>query len=48
MFTFIIARLLRLLPNQAKKTPMISPTPIKTKKEILVDTSVQPTYISFL
>lgn len=46
MFTTIIAKLLRLLPNEAKKTPMIPPAPVKTKKDILVDTSVHPAYVS--
>ncbi|GAA0599088.1 alpha/beta hydrolase [Virgibacillus siamensis] len=47
MFTAIIVRLLRLFPNQAKKTPMIPLELVRTKREVLVDTSVQPTYISF-
>lgn len=32
MFTTIIAKLLRLLPNQAKKTPMIPLQQVKMKK----------------
>lgn len=47
MFTTIIAKLLRLFPNQAKKKPMIPLQHVKMKKEVLVETSVQLTYISF-
>lgn len=46
MFTVIIAKLLRLLPNQAKKTPMIPFQPVKMKKDVEVETSVKPTKIS--
>ncbi|MFC4321258.1 alpha/beta hydrolase [Litchfieldia salsa] len=46
MFTVMIAKLLRLLPNQAKKTPMISLQKVKMKKDMVVETSVQPTTIS--
>ncbi|MFD9627617.1 alpha/beta hydrolase [Peribacillus muralis] len=46
MFTTIIAKLLRLLPNQAKKTPMIPLQQVKMKKNVLVETSVQRTYLS--
>ncbi|AQQ54988.1 carboxylesterase [Planococcus lenghuensis] len=47
MFKTIVARLLRLLPNEAEKTTMVPLLPIETKKDFLVDTSVKPTYISF-
>lgn len=46
MYTLIIAKCLRLLPNQAKKTPMIPLQDVKMKKDVLVETSVQPTPIS--
>ncbi|MET1030046.1 alpha/beta hydrolase [Domibacillus tundrae] len=46
MFTVMIAKLLRLLPNQAKKTPMIPFQPVKMKKDVEVETSVKPTNIS--
>lgn len=46
MFTAIIAKLLRLLPNQAKKTPMIPRQEVEMKKDVVVETSVQPTHIS--
>lgn len=46
MFTVAIAKLLRLLPNQAKKTPMIPFQPVKMKKGVIVETSVKPTHIS--
>ncbi len=49
MFTFtrMAARLLRLLPNQAKKMPMLPFEPVKEKKEMKVETSVKLTDISF-
>ncbi|UOR13852.1 alpha/beta hydrolase [Halobacillus amylolyticus] len=47
MFTTPIAKLLRLFPNQAKKKPMIPLQQVKMKKEVIVETSVQLTYISF-
>lgn len=46
MFTVAIAKLLRLLPNQAKKTLMIPFQPVKMKKDVIVETSVKPTHIS--
>lgn len=46
MFTVMITKLLRLLPNQAKKTPMIPFQPVKMKKDVEVETSVKPTNIS--
>ncbi|WP_246945018.1 alpha/beta hydrolase [Bacillus pinisoli] len=46
MFTVMMARLLRLLPNQAKKKPMIPFQEVKVKKDRVVETSVQPTNIS--
>lgn len=46
MLTVMIAKLLRLLPNQAKKTPMIPFQPVKMKKDVEVETSVKPTNIS--
>ncbi|TWT26040.1 alpha/beta hydrolase [Planomicrobium sp. CPCC 101110] len=47
MLTIIGAKLLRLLPDPSLKNPTIPPQPVKTKKDFLVDTSVQPTYLSF-
>lgn len=47
MFKTIVAKSLRLLPNEAEKTPMVPLLPIEMKKDFLVDTSVKPTYISF-
>jgi len=40
------AKLLRLLPNQALKTPMLPSEPVKEKKEIQVETSVKPSDIA--
>ncbi|NEY73420.1 alpha/beta hydrolase [Bacillus mesophilus] len=42
----MIAKLLRLLPNEAKKTPMLPFQQVKMKKDVVVETSVQPTNIS--
>ncbi|WKA60263.1 alpha/beta hydrolase [Planococcus shenhongbingii] len=47
MLTTIGAKLLRLLPDPSYNSPMIPPQPVKIKKDFLVDTSVQPTYLSF-
>lgn len=47
MLTIIGAKLLRLLPDPSLKSPTISPQPVKMKKDFLVDTSVQPAYLSF-
>ena len=47
MLTIIGAKLLRLLPDPSIKNPTISPQPVKMKKDFLVDTKVQPTYLSF-
>lgn len=46
MYTTIIAKLLRLFPNQSAKTPMVNQQYVKIRKDILVETSVQPTSIS--
>lgn len=46
MFTYIIAKLLRLLPNKAIKTPMIPFQNVKMKKDMLIETSVNRTKIS--
>ncbi|MFD2212365.1 alpha/beta hydrolase [Metabacillus endolithicus] len=46
MFTVMIAKLLRFLPNQAKKTHMIPLQQVKMKKDVVVETSVHPTNIS--
>ncbi|WP_343044736.1 alpha/beta hydrolase [Saccharibacillus qingshengii] len=46
MFTLITAKLMRLLPNQAKKRPMLLVEPVKEKKERQVDTSVKPVDLS--
>lgn len=45
-FTTIIAKILRLLPNQSKKTSMVPLQPVKMKKEMIVETSVQHTKIA--
>lgn len=47
MFTFAIAKLLRLLPNKAIKTPMIPLQDVKMKKDMIIETSVCRTKISF-
>ncbi|CAM4362970.1 hypothetical protein GCM10007362_17600 [Saccharibacillus endophyticus] len=47
MFTLMAARLLRLLPNRALKTPMLPFEPVKEKKELKVETSVTTADISF-
>lgn len=47
MLTIIGAKLLRLLPDSAIKSPTISPQPVEKKLDFLVDTSVEPTYLSF-
>lgn len=47
MYTVIAAKLLRFLSKRGKQTPMVPLQEVDTKKEILVETSVQPTYISF-
>lgn len=46
MFTVMMAKLLRLLPNQAKKTPMIPFQQVKMKKDVIVETSVKPANVS--
>ncbi|AGX02536.1 MULTISPECIES: alpha/beta hydrolase [Bacillus] len=46
MFTLMVAKMLRLLPNQAKKNPLITRQPVKMKKDVIVETSVQPAGIS--
>ncbi|TYS70850.1 alpha/beta hydrolase [Sutcliffiella horikoshii] len=46
MFTSVIAKLLRHLPNKALKTPMVPLQNIKMKKDVLIETSVQRTPIS--
>ncbi|MCR8848119.1 alpha/beta hydrolase [Rossellomorea sp. SC111] len=47
MFPTIIAKLLRLYSNQSNKTPMIPRQKVKMKKDMLVETSVGPTSVSF-
>jgi acetyl esterase len=47
MFTLMVAKMLRLLPNQAKKNPLIARQQVKMKKDVIVETSVQPASISF-
>lgn len=42
----IIAKLLRLFPNKAAKNPLVDHQPVKTKKDLIVDTSAGPTAIS--
>ncbi|WP_262380658.1 alpha/beta hydrolase [Bacillus infantis] len=46
MFTLMVAKMLRLLPNQAKKNPLITRQPVKMKKDVTVETSVQHAGIS--
>ncbi|MCP3027357.1 alpha/beta hydrolase [Halobacillus sp. A5] len=46
MLTHILAKTLRLLPNQEKKAPMVSHQQVKDKREIIIETSVKDTYIS--
>ncbi|WP_173915983.1 alpha/beta hydrolase [Halobacillus sp. Marseille-Q1614] len=46
MFTHLIAKILRLLPNKAVIKPMLHPEEVKEVKEILIETSVKDTYIS--
>ncbi|NKE04013.1 alpha/beta hydrolase [Mesobacillus selenatarsenatis] len=46
MFTVMMAKLLRLLPNQAKKTPMIPFQQVKMKKDVIIETSVKPANVS--
>ncbi|MGI8314289.1 alpha/beta hydrolase [Halobacillus mangrovi] len=46
MITPLIAKLLRVWPNQAEKRPMVPILPVKSKKELLIETSVKPTYIT--
>lgn len=43
---FIIAKLLRLLPNRSAKAPMVDHHPVKSKKDVLVETSIQPAPVS--
>ncbi|QFT89625.1 Carboxylesterase NlhH [Bacillus sp. THAF10] len=45
-FKTMIAKLLRLLPNKAKKTPMIPLQQVKMKKDMIVETTIQRTKIS--
>lgn len=47
MFPTIIAKLLRLYSDQSKNTPMIPHQKVKMKKDVVVETSVGPTFISF-
>lgn len=46
MFKILIARLLRLFPNQAERNLMVPFQQVYKKEDILVDTTVQPTNIS--
>lgn len=46
MVTTIVAKILRLFPNRAIKKTMISPQAVKSKKDFLVETSVQSTSVS--
>ncbi|MCA1054167.1 alpha/beta hydrolase [Rossellomorea aquimaris] len=46
MFKLMIARVLRLLPNQAEKTPMVPLQEVDMKKDVLVETSIKRTKIS--
>ncbi|WP_342387524.1 alpha/beta hydrolase [Salinicoccus bachuensis] len=46
MLKTIIAKLLRLFPNNSAKTPMVDQLPVKSKKDLLVETSIGPTAIS--
>ncbi len=47
MFRVMMAKLLRLFSHQSNKTPMIPRQDVQTKKDVLVETSVGPTYVSF-
>jgi acetyl esterase len=47
MLLTIMAKLLRLFSDQSTKTPMIPRQDVQLKKDVLVETSVGPTYISF-
>ncbi|MCQ4086710.1 alpha/beta hydrolase [Saccharibacillus sp. JS10] len=47
MFTLMAARLLRLMPNQALKKPMLPFEPVKEKKDLQVETSVKTADLSF-
>ena len=47
MFPTIIAKLLRLYSDQSNKTPMIPRQDVQTKKDVLIETSVGPTSVSF-
>ncbi|WGG46525.1 alpha/beta hydrolase [Rossellomorea sp. DA94] len=47
MFPMIIAKLLRLYSNQSKNPPMIPQQKVKMKKDVMVDTSIGPTSVSF-
>lgn len=46
MLKSVIAKLLRLLPNKALKTPMIPLQHVKMKKDVLIETSVKRTPVS--
>ncbi|GGF20295.1 hypothetical protein GCM10010954_18820 [Halobacillus andaensis] len=46
MLTHIVARSLRLLPNQEKKAPMVPCQEVKEIREIMIETSVKDTYVS--
>ncbi|WP_235860247.1 alpha/beta hydrolase [Rossellomorea aquimaris] len=46
MFRSLIAKVLRLLPDKAMKTPTIPLEDVEMKKDIVVETSVGPTQIS--
>ncbi|SFJ69425.1 acetyl esterase [Halobacillus dabanensis] len=46
MFKILIARLLRLFPNQAESNLMVPFLQVHKKEDILIDTTVQPAYIS--
>lgn len=47
VLTLMAARCLRLLPNQAKRTPMLPSEPVQDKKEMQIETSVKTADISF-
>lgn len=46
MFTLMAAKLLRLLPNRALKTPMLDSEPVAEKRELRIETSVKTAEVS--
>ncbi|MCP3030792.1 alpha/beta hydrolase [Halobacillus sp. A1] len=46
MFTHIGAKLLRTLPNEEKKSSMVTTQSVKEIKEVLIETTVKPTLVT--